>query len=117
MRKHRILAVDDDEAVLAWLRAKLGERYEIVSTTAPREAIELARRTAPALILCDIDMPGFDGGDVSAALYGNDETRHIPVLFLSGLVTSQAQLGGRHVVSKSMPVAELIARIDALIAP
>jgi CheY-like chemotaxis protein len=60
-------------------------------------------------------MPGFDGGDVSAALYRDDDTRHIPVLFLSALVASHAQVGGRHVVSKSAPVAELIARIDALL--
>lgn len=116
MTKRRLLVVDDDEAALVYLGAKLGERYEVLSTTDSGEVLDLARRERPDLILCDIDMPGMDGGDVSAALYGDDATREIPVLFLSALVSAQAQVGGRHAVSKSAPIAELIARIEALIA-
>ena len=115
MTRRRILVVDDDEAVLDYLRAKLGSRYELLFTSSPEEAVGRARQERPDLILCDIDMPGMDGGDVSAALYGDDGTREIPVLFLSALVSVQAQVGGRPAVSKSAPVDQLIARIEALI--
>jgi putative two-component system response regulator len=115
MTRRKLLVVDDDEAVLDYLRAKLGSRYELFFTNDSAEVVGLARHEHPDLILCDIDMPGMDGGDVSAALYGDDGTREIPVLFLSALVSVQAQVGGRPAISKSVPVDQLIARIEALI--
>ena len=121
--KHKLLIVDDDEAVIDYLQAELGDRYDIVSTNAPENVLALARRHHPALILCDVDMPGMDGGDVSAALYAEDDTREIPLLFLTGLASQgdlkrqQHQLGGRPAISKSAPVEELLARIESLIKP
>jgi CheY-like chemotaxis protein len=119
--KATILVVDDDEAVLDYMRAKLASRYSVVATTDPQEVIGLARAERPQLILCDIEMPGMDGGDLSAALYAEDGLRDIPLLFLTGLVTpedlkaQQGQLGGRAAISKEAPIAELVARIDSLI--
>jgi CheY-like chemotaxis protein len=121
MPKPRILVVDDDEAVLEFMRAKLGPRFTVSGTTDPQQVLGLARSERPQLILCDIEMPGMDGGDLSAALYAADELRDIPVLFLTGLVSAeelkarQGQLGGRAAMSKDAPVAELVARIDALL--
>jgi len=60
-------------------------------------------------------------GDISAAIYGDDELYDIPVLFLTALVSpddlkiQQGQLGGRPAISKHAPVGELIARIESLI--
>jgi CheY-like chemotaxis protein len=115
MTRRRILVVDDDEAVLEFLRAKLGARYELLAVNEAERVVQLARDGRPDLILCDIDMPGMDGGDVSAALFADDETRDIPVLFLSALLSSEQQVGGRHAISKSAPIAELIARIEGLL--
>ena len=113
--RRRILVVDDDEAVLDYLHAKLGSRYEIAFTLTSENVIQVARKDRPDLILCDIDMPGMDGGDVSAALFADESTRDIPVLFLSALVSTQKEVGGRHAIAKSAPVAELIARIESLL--
>lgn len=115
MTRRKILVVDDDEAVLDYLRAKIGARYEVTATSDAHDVVGLARRQVPDLILCDIDMPGLDGGDVSAALFADDETRDIPVLFLTALVSAPEQLGGRHAIPKSAPLDELLARIEALI--
>ena len=115
MSRRRILLVDDDEAVLTYLRAKLGARYDLLTTREPHDVLEMAREGRPDLILCDIDMPGMDGGDVSAALYADDTTRAIPVLFLSALLPESGQVGGRHAVSKNAPVEELVKRIDGLL--
>ncbi|MGQ0651995.1 MAG: hypothetical protein ACT4P4_06970 [Betaproteobacteria bacterium] len=66
-------------------------------------------------------MPDLDGGDVSSALFADDEVRHIPLLFLTALASPQdikrlaGQLGGRPAVSKSDPLPKLIERIDALL--
>src|SRR5882672_4521881 len=121
MAKHKILVVDDDEAVLDFMQAKLGARFAIVSTTEPEQVLELARAERPQLILCDIEMPGMDGGDISAAVYGEDDLRDIPMLFLTALVSpdelkvQQDQLGGRPAISKDAPIEQLIARIESLI--
>ena len=117
IEKHKLLIVDDDEAVIDYLHANLGERYDIVSTNAPENVLELARKTAPSLILCDVDMPGMDGGDVSKELYGDAELRDIPVLFLTNLVSpadlksTGHQIGGRPAMSKQAPLARSTAAI------
>ena len=121
MAFRKILVVDNDEAVLAFMHAKLGARFGVVGTTDPQKVIALARAEQPDLILCDIEMPGMDGGDLSAAVYGEDDLRDIPVLFLTALVSrdelraQRDQLGGRPAISKDAPVAELVARIESLI--
>jgi CheY-like chemotaxis protein len=114
-----ILLVDDDEAVLEYLTVKLGAEFDLLSTGSPEEALELARGKRPDLVLCDIDLPGMDGGDISAALFGQPETHAIPLLFLTALVTPADlaakgnQLAGRAAISKQSPIAEIAARIRA----
>jgi CheY-like chemotaxis protein len=120
IEKHKLLIVDDDEAVIDFLHAELGERYDIISTNAPENVLELARGNAPSLILCDVDMPGMDGGDVSKELYGDAELRGIPLLFITNLVSpadmksAGHQIGGRPAISKQAPPEELLQRIESL---
>lgn len=122
MNKRRILVVDDDEAVLTFWQAKLASRYEVLTSSSPESVLAMARREKPQLILCDVDMPDVDGGDISSALFADTELRGIPVLFLTGLVGPAelkrlaGQLGGRAAVSKSEPVEAIVARIESLLA-
>lgn len=120
IEKHKLLVVDDDDAIIEYLHAKLGDRYDIVSTNAPENVLALARKSMPSLILCDIDMPEMDGGDVSKALYDDAELREIPLLFITALMTPAdlkakgGQIGGRPAISKSTPHAELVKKIESL---
>ena len=122
MARRKILLVDDDEAVLDFLQAKLGSRYDLVSTNAPENVLKLARTHQPQLILCDVDMPQMDGGDLSKELFADEELRDIPLLFLTALASPNdlkhlsGQLGGRPAISKSEPVDKLVARIESLLA-
>jgi CheY-like chemotaxis protein len=117
----KILIVDDDELSLDILHTKLAERYDIVSTNTPGNVLKLARENEPDLILCDFDMPDMDGGEVSEALFADDELRLIPLLFLTSLATSgdmkrmRKQIGGRPAVSKDVPLEQLVARIEELL--
>ena len=119
--RHKLLVVDDDEAMIDYLHAKLGDRYDIVSTNAPENVLGLARSERPNLILCDINMPGMDGGDVSKALHAHPEVRTIPVLFLTALISPSElkqtgqQIGGRAAISKQAPLEDLAKRIQQLI--
>ena len=55
MRKRRLLVVDDDEAVLDYLRAKLGARYDLICLESSQDVLRTAHDQKPNLILCDID--------------------------------------------------------------
>jgi len=119
--RKRILLVDDDEAVVEFLGVKLSE-FELISTGTPEEALELARTRKPDLVLCDIELPGMDGGDISAALFAQPETHHIPLVFLTALVTPEDlaakghQLAGRAAISKQSPIEEILGRLRSVLA-
>jgi len=117
----KLLLVDDDEAVIEYLSVKLGAEFELVATGSAEEALALARGEAPDLVLCDIEIPGMDGGDISAALFADPATRDIPLLFLTALVSAADlaaqghQLAGRAAVSKQAPIEEIRGRIRSLL--
>ncbi len=116
--KTKVLLIDDDDAVVAYLVAKLSRYYEVVSTIDPRGAVALARAERPDVILCDIDMPEMGGGEVTAALAEDRKTAGIPVIYLTALVSPQeakdlqGTVGGRPGVSKRAPLSELMSAID-----
>lgn len=119
----KILLVDDDADLCILLKTKLEktDRYKVVFTTEGVEAQKLARQEYPDLIICDIDMPDMEGGDVERALSEDEQTRDIPVLFHSSLVSksdverSGGIIGGKQMASKSANIRELIIRIESLI--
>ena len=113
--------VDDDHAVTDYLSLKLKKAYDIVVTNDPTAVLRLARVEQPDLVLCDIDMPGMDGGDVARALAEQRETAAIPFLYLTSLVSvaeareRNGELGGRPGMSKHAPVEETLAQIRAML--
>jgi two-component system, sensor histidine kinase and response regulator len=117
----KILIVDDDEVSVELLQLKLAERYDVIATQTPGNVLKLAREHEPDLIICDFDMPDMDGGEVSAALFADEELRLTPLLFLTAIASPgdlnrmQKQIAGRRAVSKGAPFDELIARIEELI--
>jgi putative two-component system response regulator len=117
--RKKILVVDDDEAVIEYLNAKLGAEFELMATGSAQQALTLARNGRPDLVLCDIDLPGMDGGDLSAALFAHPDTHAIPLLFLSALVSPKDlaaqghQLAGRGAISKQASIGDIVARIRA----
>ena len=61
-RKHLIVCVDDDQAVLSSLRRLLrGEPYEFVTTPSPEEAVQLVRTRVVSLLIADYRMPDMSG--------------------------------------------------------
>lgn len=114
-----ILAIDDDEMVLNYLRRMLSSHYTVITSSAPKAALEMAQHERPDLILCDIDMPDMDGGAVGAALAKNPATAHIPLMYLTALVSpSEVKdldgiVGGKPGISKRASLPELVAAIEA----
>lgn len=117
----KLLIIDDDTAVHDFMRIKLGQWFEVVGVADPREALDKVRSEKPDVILCDIEMPELDGGDVSAQLFADETLRDIPLLFLTGLASpadltnTRGELAGRPAISKSAPIQQLIEKIEALL--
>lgn len=81
----KILIIEDEQDVLDLLEMILGgEGYSTTATADPSEAVVLAKRESPDLILCDIAMPETDGYAVLEALQADPATAGFPTMFLTG---------------------------------
>lgn len=80
-----ILIVDDEPTNLAILRRTLKDEHRLMLARNGAEALELAGKHHPCLILLDIQMPEMDGYAVCRALKANPATEAIPVIFVTTL--------------------------------
>ncbi len=82
----RILVVDDIEANVRLLEAKLSaEYYQVLTATDGVTALAMAAADKPDIILLDVMMPGMDGFQVCRRLKDDPATRHIPVVLVTAL--------------------------------
>src|ERR1700761_1745328 len=82
----RILVVDDIEANVRLLQAKLeAEYYEVLTAYDGPTALAIAAAEKPDIILLDVMMPGMDGFQVCRRLKEDQATRHIPVVLITAL--------------------------------
>jgi CheY-like chemotaxis protein len=120
--KTTLLIVDDDRDVLTVLKTKLEltGRFEVLTALGGEEALRHAREAKPDLVVCDIDMPDMDGGELAAALKESRATAAVPVVFLSALVapedSARGVVGGWPMLSKRSSVDQLVKKIDELLA-
>jgi two-component system cell cycle response regulator len=118
----RILVVDDLEANRRLLEAKLGaDYYDVLLAQRGEEAVQLAKREKPDLILMDVMMPGgIDGYEACRRLKSMPETRHIPVVILTTLDDRDnkvrgLQAGAEEFLPKPIDDVQLMARVKSLI--
>lgn len=81
--RKRILVVDDNADIRAYLASWLGKYYQVSSAADGREGFETARREAPDLVMSDVMMPVMDGLELCRRLKSDVTTSHIPVLLLT----------------------------------
>lgn len=118
-----VLVVDDVPEVTTLLKAKLERtgRFTVFAATSGKEALRLAGEVRLDIVVCDIDMPDMDGAALAAKLSEKPETKNVPLVFLSSLVTPEdtkqgAKSGKWPMLSKQSPIEELIRRIDEVVA-
>ena len=92
--KNSILIVDDEKANLLYLNHILSPDYLIYTARDAAEALERANEFHPDLILLDIIMPGMDGYETLTALKKSEKTVDIPVIFITGLSSSEDEMKG-----------------------
>ena len=119
MEKKKILVVDDDSTLNRLLKTVLerSDRYEVHSVNEGTLAIEAIRSFCPELILLDVDLPVLGGREICALLDKDEVLKKIPVIFLTGAVSSSdVQKGvdilGRPAMCKPIHMEKLIELIE-----
>ena len=117
-----ILIVDDTPDNLDLLAAILKRRgYQTCCVDNGIEAIEIAASGWAELILLDIQMPDMDGYEVCQRLKADDQTKDIPVIFISALndfadKKKAFQAGGVDYISKPFEIKEVVIRVTNQVA-
>lgn len=83
-RKH-ILVIDDDPLILRLVREHLHKEYEVGTALSGKVAMKFLEKKKVDLILLDFEMPEENGPAVLQKLHANEETKDIPVIFLTGI--------------------------------
>jgi DNA-binding response OmpR family regulator len=120
MRKEKpCILVVDDEPKYVWLaKVNLEAReYEVLTAHTGEEAIDLAARQEPDLILLDIKMPGMDGYQVCQRIR---EFSTVPIIMLTAMAEDADKikgldLGADDYVTKPFSIPELVARVRAVL--
>ncbi|MBW1895620.1 MAG: response regulator [Deltaproteobacteria bacterium] len=95
LEQPKILLVDDNNTNLQVLRATLEELgHKLLIAKNGQNALAIAQKASPSLVLLDILMPEMDGYEVCKRLKANKETSHIPVIFLTALADSEDEAKG-----------------------
>ncbi|MEO0992683.1 MAG: PleD family two-component system response regulator [Pseudomonadota bacterium] len=116
----RILVVDDIPSSRLVVRARLSMAYyDVIEAASGEDALELARKEQPDLILLDIMMPGMNGYETCRQLKNDPKTAHIPVVVLSGLSSREERVlgfeaGADDYLNKPFEDSALLARISGL---
>ncbi len=80
----KILIADDEQTLRLLVRATLeDENYEILEASDGQEALEIARREQPTLLLLDVQMPAMTGFEVCEQLKSDPATANIVVVMLT----------------------------------
>lgn len=114
---YKILAVDDNPINLKLLsKALVNSNYQILTADSGQEAFKLAVSEKPDIILLDVMMPEMDGYEVCKKLREREDTRYIPVIFLSAKneSTDKARglaLGAVDYLTKPFDTMEINARV------
>ena len=117
--KHKILLIDDDPTLLDLLSQYLVDAgYEVFAAPNGTAGLRLAYNERPDLVLLDVMMPGMDGWEICARLR---EMTTVPIVMITAKSSENDKLRGFRLgvddyVTKPFSFAELVARVQAVLA-
>lgn len=111
----RVMIVDDDPALTGLLTIFLrGAGYETVVANSGQRALDLILHHQPDVILLDLMMPIVSGSTVCKEIRANQNTRHIPIIVVSGdgrADTKTAEVGADACIVKPFELDDVLERI------
>jgi two-component system, sensor histidine kinase and response regulator len=121
--KSKVLIIDDEEDFCEFVKWSLENtgRFNVSVCTDGPAGIGMAQTEQPELILLDIRMPQMNGAEVADHLLHSDETRDIPIAFITGLLQKEdvtlrkGYIHGFPFITKPITKNELIERVDSVL--
>jgi CheY-like chemotaxis protein len=114
----KILVVDDEDVVRDMLTDFLTPlEYEVLTASNGEEALALAEREDPEVILLDARLPGIDGLEICGRLKADERTRGIPIIMMTGfgIMPDEAEtVGAEDFVSKPFDLDDILMRVSAI---
>ncbi|MCX7022709.1 MAG: response regulator [bacterium] len=116
-----ILVADDEPDIVTIVEMILrSQGYDVLKAANGLEALELAERHSPDLILLDIMMPDMDGWEVLRLLHVDPLTAEIPVAMISAKTGSRAKItsmqeGAVDYITKPFDSQELLTKVRELL--
>ncbi|MFA5504269.1 MAG: response regulator [Vulcanimicrobiota bacterium] len=114
-----VLVVDDEPSIRRFLRHILeSEGFLVIESRSGEDAVSIAQRELPSLVLLDLVLPDIDGFEVLSRLKDRLETRDIPVIILSIIEDEERcfRLGASDYLPKPINRERLVDRVSSLIA-
>lgn len=118
--KKKVLLIDDEKDFTEIVKTALDERgvYEVKAANSGADGLYLAKEFKPDIIFLDIMMGDMDGGTVLSKLQAETETKDIPVVFVTAILTeyevarNQEIIGGHTFIAKPASIEKLIQCIE-----
>lgn len=121
MSKEKILIVDDEQDLVKLIRYHLEkDGYKVISANNGEDALLLARREEPELVILDLMLPGIDGLEVCKKLKMDQKLARTAIIMLTAKgeeadVTIGLKLGADDYMTKPFSPKELVARVQAIL--
>jgi len=120
MDKKKILIADDELNIRSLVSRMLGKDYIVIEATNGEEAIDIAKRQEPDLILMDLMMPQMDGYTACSSIKTDQATKGIPVVMLTGVVHElnkrfAREMGADGYISKPFSADELLRQVKQVL--
>ncbi|MDY6800375.1 MAG: response regulator transcription factor [Bacteroidota bacterium] len=120
-KNYKILLVDDESDILEFLSYNINkEGFEVFTANNGKEAIEIAKKIKPHLILLDVMMPEMDGIETCEIMRQDKKLQNTIIAFLTARGEDYSQIagfeaGGDDYIAKPVKPKVLISRIRALL--
>ena len=89
-----LLVVDDNQDIRSFIKQSLGESYYIYEAENGEQALKIAKKIIPNIIITDLMMPVMDGVAFCNKIKSTQETSHIPVIMLTAKMSQEWEIEG-----------------------
>ena len=124
MKLKKIMIVDDEAMICQLVKSSLENLWpslKVEICTDGAAAVQQIQKAAPNLIFLDINMPVVSGSDIAMKLKERHDTKSIPIVFLTGMLTKEEaeshahRIGGEYFLAKPVSVEELVQTVERFI--
>jgi DNA-binding response OmpR family regulator len=120
--KKRLVLVAEDEDDVRELIVSVFEfsGFDVIGVPDGAAAVKAATESLPDIILLDVRMPNMTGFEACQAIKADENTQHIPVIFLSAYgqeaeVATGLELGAEEYLTKPFDLSELVKRVNDIL--